>query len=42
MKRLPRHHRIAHLSALIRHQASPSQRYEDLDTVLRDETKIWG
>jgi GcrA cell cycle regulator len=42
MKRLPRRHRIAHLSALIRHQASRSQRYEDLVTVLRDETRIWG
>jgi hypothetical protein len=37
MKPLPRHHRLAHLRALIRRQPAGSIRGEQLAAVLRDE-----
>jgi len=37
MKRLPRHHRIAHLRALIARDSAPSIRRLELVALLRDE-----
>jgi hypothetical protein len=37
LKRLPRHHRIAHLRALIEQESAPSIRRLELEALLRDE-----
>ena len=37
MKRLPHHHRIGHLRALIRHEPIGSARGKELASLLRDE-----
>jgi hypothetical protein len=41
MKRLPRHHHIAHLRAVIRQQPVRSDCREELAALLRDETSLF-